>query len=70
MDGICFSSLKGLGLAHDKIFALNTLARQGGGRFHAKPPRGPILHERESREYLRCCNGFILTMPVLRRANK
>lgn len=25
MDGICFSSLKGSGLAHDKIFAENTL---------------------------------------------
>jgi len=25
MDGICFSSLKGSGLAHDKIFAGNTL---------------------------------------------
>ena len=58
MDGICFGSLKGSGLAHDKIFAENTLARQGGGRFSAKPHGGPILHEPKAREYLSERNGI------------
>lgn len=38
--------------------------RREQGRFSAKPPRGPILHERKARKYLCYCNRFIRSIPV------
>ncbi len=38
--------------------------RREQGRFSAKPPAGPILHEREARKYLCYCNKFIRSIPV------
>ena len=45
-------------------------ARRAQGRFPAKPPAGPILHERKARKYLCYCNRFIRSIPVLRRQAK
>lgn len=38
--------------------------RREQGRFSAKPPRGPILHEHKARKYLCYCNRFIRSIPV------
>ena len=70
MDGICFSSLKGSGFAHDKILREIRFVRKAQGRFPAKPPTGSILHERKARKYLYYCNRFIRSIPVLRRLAK
>ena len=43
MDGICFSSFKDSGLAHDKIFAGNTLARQSPRQISRKTAQWPDL---------------------------
>ena len=43
MDGICFSSLKGSGLAHDKIFAENTLRPKGARKIFRKTAARPDL---------------------------
>ena len=52
MDGILVQELCKAGLSPSKIFAPNTLARRERGRFCGKPPRGPILQQREPRNYL------------------
>ncbi len=43
MDGICFSSFKGSGFAHDKIFAGNTLRPQEARKIFRKTARRPDL---------------------------
>lgn len=43
MDGICFSSLKGAGLAHDKIFAENTLRLKDARKIFRKTAVWPDL---------------------------
>ena len=43
MAGICFSSLKGSGLAHDKIFAENTLRPKGARTIFRKTAARPDL---------------------------
>ena len=43
MDGICFGSSKGSGLAHDKIFAENTLRPKGARKIFCKTAARPDL---------------------------
>ncbi|WP_416993616.1 hypothetical protein [Alistipes ihumii] len=50
MDGICFSSLKGSGFAHDKIFAENTLRPQGARKIFRKTAMRPDLERAKSPE--------------------
>lgn len=52
MDGICFSSLKGSGLAHDKIFAGNTLRTKDARKIFCKTSRRSDLASYKSPEIL------------------
>ena len=51
MESVSVAS-KGVGDSCCKILSENTLARRERGRFCGKPPRGPILQQREPRNYL------------------